>query len=680
MHIGSPRSGLVPGARNVFSWATRHRRIQIGTLVVGGVVGVCVSPALAAPHSSTKTATTTVVAPVTATATNAGADLSWAAAAGSPSSYNLLVRDRATGSSFTARTHGAYTQDHLSDLANGDTYDVTVLAEPGDVPVGAASFKPVAPPLATPAAPTITSVSPATLTGGGAGLVVRFAPQSTTSGIVYDAAAAFNSSWKLVSKGVAPPSSSGASITFGPLAANATYTIGAAANSAGGQGAITWLSATTGGAGCDTAACLTVTPTGSTFKTTANGILDSVPPSGNVAAFTGLRPAMFRVNTGYGSWPGSGQLLAPTSAPVIENLADTWWYKTYTDATGGAQPPWECWSCYSRFISSQVSSIEASGTRPVYWEIENEPGHPGGTYPDHLQGNAALDLQQLEVAAAAIRKIDPDAEVLAPTNGYFLLGTTNLDQPFLSLDAVLANAAKIPGLAGLDWHEIDPGNVTPALAADDVAMAKTVESIYGRVTFANVVSEYTTPQDAPLAGAEGIWLGSLTRAGVTFASRSCWTDQPGEGTSATTCGNTLADGLFDSSGALTAPGETDQLYANLAGSGGHAATVATTSRDVAGTAAVADDGTVRVLLGREASCLPLVNPACPSGSTPSPAPKTVTVMVPMSGAPTVATVVTVPATIGATAPVTTTTAITYGGGVATVTVSVADGTAVELIL
>lgn len=660
------------------------RRRRMHAVVGASIVGIVISPFATSTHAAVRSAlaatSPSAIATVTATAANGGADVSWNAGPGSPSYYNLAVTDEIGGATFLARTHGPYTNDHLSDLTNGRPYHVTVLAEPGDVPIGTARFTPTAPTLVPADAPTISSVTATTVGGGGAGLLVRFAPQSDSPGIVYDAAAAFTTSWKQVAKQVVAPSSTGASITLGPLAANSTYTVGAAVTTAAGQGRITWVSAQTGRAACGTSTCITVTPTAESFQPTANGILNSVPPSAQAVAFAALRPAMFRVNTAYGSWPGTSTLLAATGAPLIENLADTWWYKTYSDATGGAQPPWECWSCYVDFISEQVSSIESDGTHPVYWEIENEPGHPLGTYPDHLQGNAALDLQQIEVAAAAIHKIDPSARILAPTDGYFMLGSTNLDQPFLSLDAVLAHAEEIPGLAGLDWHEIDAGTVTPALAADDVAMAKTIEAVYGRPGFANVVSEYTSPQDAPLAGAEGLWLGSLTRAGVTFASRACWTDQPGEGTTDTTCRNTLADGLFDSAGRLTAAGQADQLYANLAVEGSQVARVATTSRDVAGTASVASDGTVRVLLGRESSCLPMVNAACPSTSSPAGPPRTVTVNVPMSNAPASATVITVQATVGATNPVTTTVPVSWDNGVATITVSVQDGSAVELVL
>jgi hypothetical protein len=284
-----------------------------------------------------------------------------------------------------------------------------------------------------------------------------------------------------------------------------------------------------------------------------------------------------------------------------------------------------------------VQTIESDGTSPEYWEVMNEPAQTSTYYPPHMQGDAALYLKQLQVAAAAIRSVDPTARILAPTLGWFAANGTSLNKQNLTLDALLANAGTIPGLGGLDWHEIGI-NSSPNSATSDLAAARMLASLAGLPQLAMVVSEYTTNQDAAIPGATAGWLSSLTNSGVTYAARTCYADQP-VGTSDMTCTDQLADGLFTPTGELTGPGLVSTHYADLAV--GQLAPVVSSDPGTLALASIGG-GTARVLVGSAAPCLTAFSGTCPTAST---AANSVTVSVPLKHATSVR-LVTVTPSIG----------------------------------
>lgn len=662
------------------SLARRLRRGLVMRIVaVASLCVVCVSPGSAA--AGVLGPGEINVGTVVATATNTGADITWTPQSSDLVHYYLLaVADTRTGSAFTAQTHGNYGTVHLSDLVNGDRYTVLVTAMPIAQIVGEATVTPVAP--STTAAPsaTVVGVTPTSVTGGGAGLRVTVAAPPARSGVDYFAAAAADPAGTTVARALAAAGAGSTNITLGPLAPNTPYHLVVVAHTPDGVGPLTWLVHSTGSSQCPAGACLTLAATKTQFIPKVNGLLNDVG-SGPVAAsaITEMHPSIVRVNVGYGSAPGIAQTVSGMGADLIENLADAWYDKTDSGKAGGAMPPWECWTCYSQFVTAQVTQILQAGVHPAFWEIANEPGGPG-TYPSHLLGDASLYLKQLEVAATAIHDVDPTARVLTPTIGSFALGSAKLlDAPNLSIDLVLAHAGDIPGFAGLDWHEISPTE-SPSAAADDVTMAKQVAALAGYPDITTVISEYTTPYDAPLAGAEATWIGALAHSGVSHAGRSCWENQPGEGSSTSTCIG-MADGLLTAAGDVTGPGQVAAQYGNLGVNNATVTAVTSSSPFVAASASTDNQGVTHILIGHEASCLPHVNAACPSQSVASNGSMTVSMTVPVAADLVLESAKTTggrpgPAQLAAAAP----RLLTAAGGNVTFAVHIPDGAAVTVTL
>lgn len=607
----------------------RHPGRAVRVLSLAALAVVALVPAVAGADAGL-TGDTGLASAVTAAPTDRGADLTWSAPAGTAvQNYSIAVTDLDNRDAFSVITHGDYETVHLSDLINGDTYSVVVTGQPGGTAVGSTTVVPRATPAATPPAPVV-SVSPIRLASGAAGLRLRLAPSPAGAGVDYVTAFANSTARVTLARDLAAARSDGETLTLGPLQPKTRYNVGAVAHSAQGFGPVAWTTITTGDSACPADACLTLRPSSTRFSPRVNGILNDVGSrSSATRAIGSTHPAFVRANVGYGSAPGIAGKVRAMGAALVQNLADAWYARTDSGRAGGAMPPWECWTCYAQFIRSQVSTIEANGVKPQYWEVENEPG-ADGTYPAHLDGDAGLYLKQLEIAATAIHDVDPSARVLGPTSGSLGLGsTTRLDETYLPLDLVLANASRIPGFAGMDWHEISP-TLAPAAAADDVRMARQVAALAGVRGLATVVSEYTTPYDATLAGAAATWMGWLTQAGVTQASRACWTDQPGQGSAASTCQG-MADGLLTSVARLTGPGEVAAFYGGLGHGKASLVDVTSSSPYVSAVAARQRDGLIRIIVGHEASCLPRVNLACPGGTASSPGALTVRLSLPARG-------------------------------------------------
>lgn len=617
--------------------------------------------------------------PVTAAATDTGADVSWAAPGDETvARYQVSAIDTVTGDSFAVLTHGDYTAVHLSQLVDKHQYVITVTSQPAGTVVGTTT---VTPQVVQPATAKLASLtaSPTTLGTGAPALRLTLGASTAGADADYDMAAAMDAQGTTIVRGLAPTTPTGTSLTLGPLEPNTTYALAANTHTAAGFGPLTWITATTGASACPAGACLSLTRSSQAFSPRVNGVLNDVGQQGSsFDRISAMRPAVVRANAGYGNSPAVGQNIKQLATPFIENLSDAWFNRTDSGSVGGAMPPWECWDCYESFIRSQVTSILANGLHPTYWEVANEPG-ANGYYPPHLMGDAGLYLEQLERAAAAIRDVDPSARILTPTIGQFALGSaTALNAAYLPLDLVLANASLIPGFAGLDWHEIS-GGAAPAIAANDITMAKQVAILAGYPDLAIVVSEYTTPQDAPLAGAGATWMGWLSDAGVSLASRSCWENEPGLGSANSTCEG-MADGLLTDAGQLTGPGEAATFYGALGTDNADNMTVASSSPYVSATSTTDDNGVTRILVGYEASCLPVKNPACPAGSPASPGPTTVRITAPMDSPSVHAQTRIIDAAPGPSHETAGTTTLPVSAHRVVTTVPLNDGTAAEITL
>jgi hypothetical protein len=449
---------------------------------------------------------------------------------------------------------------------------------------------------------------------------------------------------------------------------------------------------------CTVGACVTfdaTTPLGPANHA-ASGILGSAFPNTNDQAdMTALDTTMYRGSPDYitpttlnwNSW-NTGVASGAQTTLVLSGM---WGSYNGGIAAGNVPTPWSNWSAYTSWVTSAVKLVLASGEPVTYWEVYNEPGGDNAGYTSAGQASVTVPLllQQFLVTYQAVKAVDPSAAIVGPATDYWSDYPTQYPSPNLDMVTFLNYAvANNIQLAGIAWHEeVDnygpnpsTNTLLPAILEDHVTEARKL--LAARPSLGNpaiLIDEYGMPEVQLIPGWDVSYLAALTQAGVTSATRSCWSG---------TCSTPSLDGLLASDGATPWNSYWDRtIYAAMSGS-----MITTTSTADTVTALGSYNTatqTVTGLLGRGVGCSQdsWCASTWPSATQAAPTSVTVTITVPWSTGSAAVTLTDVPgSTLGPTAsptPVDSTATVTptitpAGNVVGTVTITIpsfADGDA-----
>ena len=379
--------------------------------------------------------------------------------------------------------------------------------------------------------------------------------------------------------------------------------------------------------------CLEVdaTSTGPPLTHVASGFLHGTDVA-NTALVGPLAPASWRLNVLVGpNGPDTTDFDAARrlGAKTITVLVSDAWYWASSDGCGlpspvcGARPPWDDLAAYGGWLTSYVRQVEATGRRPDYWEVQNEPDQatmPGAYYDaaDAARVTPTEELAQFDTAYHAIKAADPTAKVVGPSLGTFRSAPfgRELDMAtFLAFSA--ANGLRWDAIS---WHELSSsGDPTPGegIAADVSTVRRLLANYPTLGSPAIAVTEYGSVYSRLLPGWIVGDMAALESAGVAFASRMCapTATDPGGGSECDGPPGTL-DGLLLGTGQPTAAYWAYAAYAAL-----HGVQLDTFSPSpTISILGVRDPaGAVHLLIGRHVTCTRVVNADCPF-PTPSPPP------------------------------------------------------------
>lgn len=451
---------------------------------------------------------------------------------------------------------------------------------------------------------------------------------------------------------------------FRGLAYTVPYTVAVIPTNGAGQGAAARSNPVTLRSPCPNADCVSIDakmPVG-VAEHRAQGFLDSMYPVGNMVSLVrDLAPRSWRGSPTYVSatntfdWSSWDSAVA-TGAQTTMLLSNLW--KGETSNGTGARTPWSNWTSYGNWVTDTVRTIEASGHKVDFWEIQNEPGAPGYYSVADWDASTVADfLQQFQVAYAAIKSVDPNAQIIGPSLSDFAdyPGEYNAQQPDL---VTFLNFAASHGLvlAAVTWHEINDTlgpnprdyNSLPESIEDHVAEAR--QLIAERPALGNPqvwINEYGRPSDYEVPGWTLGDLAALEAASVDRAGRTCWPEQVTGSPAYDDCAAPTLDGLLDTNGSTTrADYWVYATYARMTGQ-----IVATQSSDATIAVLATVDrsaGRIVAMIGRDVGCLPGVNPSCTGTDAVAvpPVPVRIGVDVPWSISSANVTIALVPATWG----------------------------------
>ena len=356
------------------------------------------------------------------------------------------------------------------------------------------------------------------------------------------------------------------------------------------------------------------------------GFLHGIGPSTSPARIEALRPTSWRASGGR----GQHTQISLYAGITTEVLSDYWVGFTYDPRRGGGKPPWEDWNAYSTFITNFVRTAKQQSWAPTYWEIQNEPDSWLG-FPPGVKPTAAQALQVFRVGYDAIKRADPNAQIIGPSLSGFLAhpiaNRPELVDMTTFLDFAVREHMHFDAIA---WHETEPnyipeGERRPESIPSHVQQLRQMlaaRPALGRPLV--FVNEYMYPANIDVPGWRVGYMAALEQSNVDLASMSCpLTTATDKG-----CYAPNLDRLLDSDGTTPRPGYwVVQTYASMTGT--HVATWTSDIHLSAFATKAGQFGPVQVLLGRHQSCTPAVNPQChdPLSATPPPVNLTVAVRV-----------------------------------------------------
>lgn len=332
---------------------------------------------------------------------------------------------------------------------------------------------------------------------------------------------------------------------------------------------------------------------------------------------------------------------APRSITVV--VSDAWYWASNNGCgvpspTCGARPPWRDLGAYSNWVQGYVRQVEATGRRPDYWEVQNEPDNatvPGNYYDVSGADSVTVpnELEQFETGYDAIKSVDPRAKVIGPSLAIY---RSEPEGRRLDMGTFLAfSASRHLQWAALAWHEITPGPRGPqpdAMITTDVATTRALVAAYpGLGTPIIAITEYGDLANRLLPGWIVGDMAALESSGVAWADRTCAVtfNDPAAGDECSRSPSTL-DGLLLGDGDPTAAYWTYRTYAAF---GGRRVAVFSSTPTVSVVATRDPTGTVRALIGRHETCTRAVNADCTdSTSLPKPIWVPMVMAVPWSGA------------------------------------------------
>ena len=352
----------------------------------------------------------------------------------------------------------------------------------------------------------------------------------------------------------------------------------------------------------------------------AQGFIHGVDSSTSPALVAALQPRQW-VLADNGDDAQQAQLAGASTTFLLDVAWDA-----ETAPTNHGQPlaPWEHLDQYAAFVKREVTTVEASGQRIGYWQIQNEPDAPITPGGESASTSQALDVFQTGVDG--IRSVDPRARIVGPALAAFN------DQPSTStrldmvtfLDYVVAHNIRIDALS---WHEVgkaaNPVDLFPDPSSVVIHVQRLRQLLAERPSVgrpAIIINEYDSVADHLIPGWAVAWIDALEQAGIDQANRSCWHQPDVYGKMVSECTEGSVDGLFvPGSGLPEAIYNVHRAYAQMTG------TRLVTSSTSPGVSLVAsrDDGAGRltVLVGRHESCTAAVRVDCnePASATPGPA-------------------------------------------------------------
>jgi hypothetical protein len=209
-----------------------------------------------------------------------------------------------------------------------------------------------------------------------------------------------------------------------------------------------------------------------------------------------------------------------------------------TDAFGPA--PYNDWTLYENNLRSIVAQ-SMHGPYVDYWDVANEPDNFWTGTPDQF-------LELLHRSHNAIRSVDPNAKLVAPSISHFDPIILNWVLDYIAAQGLTYSA--------LSWHEFDSpaglgthcNDARAMLAARNLSM-----EIH--------INEFSAGQNHLIPGWTAAWLSALERAGVNWANRACWQTLAGE----SECATGLDGLLTTSQNAQQAPYWVHKSYADMTG-------------------------------------------------------------------------------------------------------------------
>jgi len=336
-------------------------------------------------------------------------------------------------------------------------------------------------------------------------------------------------------------------------------------------------------------------------------------------------------------------------AAVVVLVSNAWFGATShcpaPSLTCGARPPWADLGAYSTWVRNYVRAIEATGRRPDYWDVQNEPDgewSPGSYFNVIDAATVTTDrvMAQFGAAYGAVKSVDPTAKLVGPSlSGFWTIP----DAQHKSLDLTTFldySATHALAWGAVAWHENGagqkpgesgppPDQKIPQHVATAQAMLAARPSLGSPVI---ALTEYGQKSTYVIPGWMTGEIAAIESSGVALAERTCWpsASDPAAGDPCFHSPSTL-DGLLLADGRPTSAYWVRQAYSALSGP-----LIRMASSDVtfSGLAAIGGGDVVRILVGRHATCTSQVNPDCsaPASTTPPPADVTVQLRVPWSGA------------------------------------------------
>jgi hypothetical protein len=399
---------------------------------------------------------------------------------------------------------------------------------------------------------------------------------------------------------------------------------------------------------CAGAPCLAVNAdqTLGTMNHRANGILDN-ERLGGLSPLRQLAPSNWRVGVSFGTngLPDFSVFDAARQAgvPAITILISNAWFWATSGGCGvptpncGATTPWSNLATYSAWVQHYVQVIEASGRRPAYWEIQNEPdaASVAGAYYNYWGASTvtvANVLAQFQVAYNAIKAADANAQIIGPSLAQFR--ADSVGHLVGIRDFLTFSTANNLRWAALEWHELTPspaGTQPAQTITADVATARRLLAAFPAIGSIPIgITEYGQPANRLLPG----WIvgdvAALENAGVGWAGMTCWPTATviNGGGSCTSTPSTL-DELLLADGSRTAAYWTYVAYASMTGQ-----RIPATSpfQTVSVLGSIAPGNVVQLLIGRHVTCTAPVNADCADGqAVPAPSNMPVSISVPWSG-------------------------------------------------